>query len=38
MDLFTLKSFLLAKKKYWMRDMDPVYEKSREPSTTVFLS
>jgi len=23
MDLFTLKSFLLGKKKYWMRDIGP---------------
>jgi hypothetical protein len=36
MDLFTLKSFLLGKKKYWMKDMVLVYEKSREPLQLCF--
>jgi len=37
MDLFTLKSFLLAKKKYWLKDMGPGLRKVKRALATVFL-
>jgi len=38
MDLFTLKSFLLANIKYWIREMGPHLRNVKRATTTVLLS